>query len=180
MTPHGLLHSPNFHFLSLRERISANAFPLLTDPLLYDRLIRRHQTASEREQQGRSRPYHDKLEADLVRSEAKLEAVHHPDPNSPVVYTRQANGEIIGVEQDQNVGAEPSKDEDWARWVDVMGQRFLRGEDGDFEYARVDRSEEFDDRDEEARAGLEHYLDAEEEKFVGEGRPTGETGVQDF
>lgn len=153
-------------------------FPL--DPLLYDRLIRRHQTASDREQQGRERAYADTLEADLVRSEAKREAVQHPDPNSPVVYSRQANGEIVGFEQDQTLGAESSKEEDWERWIDVMGQRFLRGEDADFEYEAVDGNDDFDDRDEEARAGLERYLEGEKESFVGDGKPTGETGVQDF
>lgn len=152
----------------------------LPDTLLYDRLVRRHQTAAEREQQGRERDYASKLEADLVRSEAKLEAVHHPDPNSPVVYSRQANGEIIGIDQDQSFGEEPSKDYDWERWVDVMGQRFLRGEDGDFDYRAVDQNDDYDDRDEEARAGLERYLEGEEESFVGDGRPSGETGVQDF
>lgn len=156
-------------------------FPLSLDPLLYDRLIRRHQTAAEREQQGRERSYADTLEADLVRSEAKREAVQRPDPNSPVVYSRQANGEIIGVDQDQQTtGSEASREEDWERWVDVMGQRFLRGEDSDFDYATVDGNDDFDDRDEEARAGLERYLEGEEASFVGEGRPTGETGVQDF
>lgn len=120
------------------------------------------------------------MEADLVRSEAKLEAVNHPDPNSPVVYSRQANGEIVGIEQDQTSGADPSKDEDWDRWVDVIGQRFLRGDDTDFDYEAVDGNDDFDDRDEEARAGLERYLESEEEKFVGDGKPTGETGVQDF
>lgn len=161
------------------------------DPLLYDRLVRRHQSAAEREAQGRSRGYADILEADLIRSEAKLEAARHPDPNSPVVYTRQANGEIVGMEQDQlptarRVGHagdgedESEKQADWDRWVDVISQRFLRGEDANFDYSIVDENEDFDDRDEEARAGLERYLEDEEASLVGEGSPEGETGVQDF
>lgn len=128
----------------------------------------------------RERGYANTLEADLLRSEAKISAVQHPDPNSPVVYSQQANGEIVGIEQDQTIGAESSREDDWERWVDVMGQRFLRGEDGDFDYVIVDGNEEFDDRDEEARARLERYLESEEERFVGEGKPDGETGVQDF
>ena len=109
-----------------------------------------------------------------------MNAVQHPDPNSPVVYSRQSNGEIIGVEQEEATVREPTKEESWERWVDVMGQRFLRGEDGDFDYRAVDESDDLDDRDEEARAGLEKYLQDEEEKFVGDGSPAGETGVQDF
>lgn len=64
--------------------------------------------------------------------------------------------------------------------MDVMGQRFLRGEDGDFDYATTDSNDDFDDRDEEARVGLERYLENEDESFVGDGKPSGETGVQDF
>lgn len=170
-----------FHFLFITAKTDQpTRSSFIIDPLLYDRLVRRHLTAPEREQQGRERGYAGTLEADLIRSEAKLEAANHPDPNSPVVYSRQANGEIVGVEQDQTLDAEVPMEEDWDRWMDVMGQRFLRGDDADFDYAAVDGNDDFDDRDEEARAGLERYLEGEEESFIGDGKPTGETGVQDF
>lgn len=45
----------------------------LTDPLLYDRLIRTHQTESERARDRSTRGFAGTLEADLVRSEAKLD-----------------------------------------------------------------------------------------------------------
>lgn len=61
-----------------------------------------------------------------------------------------------------------------------MTQRFLRGHDGDFDYAAVDDSEEYDDREEEERRRLELYIDDQTPEFVGEGLPGGETGIQDF
>lgn len=138
--------------------------------------MRRFQSAEEREKEGRERGYTGTLEADLMRSEAKLEALQHPDPNSPMVYTRASDGSITGVEQDGPVG----KDDAWEKWKDVMALRFLRGDDDEFEYADVDENEEYDDRAEEDRRMLETYLEGEEERYVGEGRPIGQTGVQDF
>jgi hypothetical protein len=68
----------------------------------------------------------------------------------------------------------------WEKWKDVMGMRFVKGDDVDFEYAIVDENDEYDDRAEEDRRHLESYLNEEEERFVGEGRPTGQTGIQDY
>ena len=150
-----------------------------TDPLLYDRLVRRFQSAAEREAEGRARGAAGNLEATLVRSEAKVEALQAPDNGNPLVYERGANGEIVGLEEDasERVGG---KEEGLVRWKDVMGRRFMRGEDKDFDYGTVDNGEEFDDIDEEARGAQDEYFDGEEQKFVGDGRPQGETGVQDF
>lgn len=150
-----------------------------TDPLLYDRLVRRFQSASEREREGRDRGYSGVLEANLVRSEAKMEALRHPDPNSPMVYTRAADGSITGVEQNEDERAH-GRDDGWEKWKDVMGLRFLRGDDGDFDYADVDENEEYDDLAEQDQRRLEEYLEGEDEKFVGDGKPLGQTGVQDY
>ncbi|KAI9757454.1 MAG: hypothetical protein M4579_003470 [Chaenotheca gracillima] len=46
----------------------------LVDPLLYDRCIRRFQSAAEREAEGKRKGYSGVLEADLFRGEAKLAA----------------------------------------------------------------------------------------------------------
>ncbi|KAK3114657.1 hypothetical protein LTR53_006828 [Teratosphaeriaceae sp. CCFEE 6253] len=151
----------------------------LADPLLYDRLIRRFQTADEREREGRERGYTGNLEADLVRAEAKLEALQHPDPNNPVAYRRAADGSIVGVEGGGE-GVVQSRAEGRARWEDSMRLRFLRGDDEDFEYATVDENDEYDDRGEEDRVQLDEYLAKENQEFVGEGLPRGETGEQDF
>ena len=54
-----------------------------SDPLAYDRLIRQHQTAAERESEGRRRGWAGTLETSLLRSEAKLAKA---DPNNPKYF----------------------------------------------------------------------------------------------
>lgn len=152
---------------------------LVADPLLYDRLIRRFLTASEREEEGRQRGFARSMEADLMRSEAKLDALRNPDPNSPISYRRAADGSIIEVEVDEDDRVQ-TREDGVARWKDVMGQRFMRGDDKDFDYKAVDENDMYDDHAEEDRYHLERYLDGQDEEFVGDGSPKGETGIQDF
>jgi hypothetical protein len=121
-----------------------------------------------------------------VRSEAKVEALQQQQNpagdttvqnENPLVYERGVDGAIVGLEEDvsERVG---SKAEGLQRWEDVMGRRFLRGEDKDFEYGVVDEGEEFDDLEEEGRGVQEVWFEGEGEEFVR--TPRGETGVQDF
>ena len=124
-----------------------------------------------------------------MRSEAKVEALaQQQQQNSssssttaqnenPLVYERGVDGAIVGLEEDisERVG---SKAEGLQRWEDVMGRRFLRGEDKDFEYGVVDEGEEYDDLEEEGRGVQEVWFEGEGEEFVR--TPRGETGVQDF
>lgn len=149
------------------------------DPLLYDRLIRRFQSASEREREGRARGVAGGLEASLVRSEAKVDALEHPDAENPLVYERSGGGEIVGLEEDVQDRAE-TKVEGQDRWKDVMGRRFMRGEDKDFDYEAVDGSEVYDDVDEDTRTAQEEYFGEQDEEFVGDGSPQNQTGIQDF
>lgn len=149
------------------------------DPLLYDRLVRRFQTTAEREAEGRAKGYSGVLEADLFRSEAKLDALAHPDPNSTFQYKRGPNGEILEEETDE---IPTSKEEGLSRWRWEMEMRFLRGDDHDFDYATVDDSEEWDDRTQEERDRQDEYFSQEEPSWNLEaGRQvSGETGIQDF
>ncbi|KAK3676837.1 hypothetical protein LTR78_003041 [Recurvomyces mirabilis] len=164
------LHPEYFHGSNLE----------LADPLLYERLVRRFQSSAEREKEGKQRGYTGNLEADLVRSEAKLAALRNPDTQRSVVYQRVEDGSITSTEADRDESAQ-SREEGRRRWEDIMGQRFLKSEDEEFEYADVDENEEYDDRGEIDRKALQRYLDTEEEAFVGEGgKPEGETGIQDF
>ncbi|KAL5357578.1 coiled-coil domain-containing protein-domain-containing protein [Aspergillus floccosus] len=153
----------------------------LADPLLYDRLIRRFQTPAEREAEGRAKGFSGVLQADINRSEAKLDALAHPDPHSMFSYTRGPNGEILAEDRDE---IPTSKEEGEKQWRWEMTLRFLRGEDTDFDYATVDENDEYDDWNEEQ----EKYFDDEEPEWVVEGtdngdvtsRLQGETGIQDF
>ncbi|KAK5707888.1 hypothetical protein LTR97_000427 [Elasticomyces elasticus] len=166
-------------YLDLHPEYTAGSNLELAAPLLYDRLVRRFQSATEREKEVRERGYAGNLEADLLRSEAKLAALKQPDPNEAIAYQRASDGSITGVEADGDERA-ASREEGRARWVEHMRQRFLRGEDDDFEYATVDENDMYDDRSEEDQRQLEDYLAKQDEEFVGEGKPIGETGVQDF
>ena len=168
---------------------------------MYDRCIRRFQTAAEREADGKAKGYSGVLEADLYRSEAKLAALaqstHPPTMNNlsissesssqtnsePLIpfvsYLRGANREII-EEYEEEV---TSREEGIERWKFEMTLRFLRGGDEEFDYRDVDESEEFDEV--EKREKEERWFDEETPEWDGEGGEenvgtSGETGVQDF
>ncbi|KAF2720223.1 hypothetical protein K431DRAFT_286060 [Polychaeton citri CBS 116435] len=119
------------------------------------------------------------LEAGLIRSEAKVYNLRHPDPNNPLAYQRASDGSIVGVDHDIEDRV-TSKEEGFEKWKDIMSRRFVSGDDNDFDYSSVDTNEAYDDNAEEERRKQETYFDKEEAGFVGEGDPAGETGIQDF
>ncbi|KAJ5619307.1 hypothetical protein N7510_003291 [Penicillium lagena] len=131
----------------------------LADPLLYDRLIRRFQTPQEREASGRAKGFSGVLQADLARSEAKMDALAHPDPNAMLSYARGPDGEILAEDRDE---IPSSKEEGEKLWHWEMGLRFLRGDDSDFEYEAVDEDEELDDWSETQ----EKYFEEEEPEWL--------------
>ncbi|KAL1971034.1 hypothetical protein VTN77DRAFT_2868 [Rasamsonia byssochlamydoides] len=154
----------------------------MADPLLYDRLIRRFQTPAEREAEGRAKGFSGILHADLMRSEAKMEALANPDPNAMLSYRRGPDGEIIAEDKDD---IPATKEEGEKRWRWEMEMRFLKGADYDFDYKTVDENDEYDDWNEEQ----ERYFDEEEPEWIVEeghegedpkSRLKGETGIQDY
>ncbi|KAJ5360434.1 Protein of unknown function DUF2052 coiled-coil [Penicillium concentricum] len=153
----------------------------LADPLLYDRLIRRFQTTQEREAEGRAKGFSGVLETDLLRSEAKMEAISHPDPNAMMSYTRGPDGEILAEDRDE---IPPNKEEGERLWRWEMALRFMQGNDTDFDYTTVDQNEDYDDHSDKQ----DQYFEDEEPEWVVDGtrgddaRPNlqGETGIQDF
>ncbi|KAL9128440.1 MAG: hypothetical protein Q9217_002873 [Psora testacea] len=162
----------------------------LADPLGYDRLIRRFQSSSQREAEGRKKGYSGVLEADLWRSEAKMEALREPDHAAKMRYRRDEKGQIVAEEKDEV----PSSKEDGAqRWKKEMELRFLRGDDGEFDYEKVDGNEAYDDHRTFERDEQERWFDEEEPQWTitdkgtvdsqnGDNSPhlVGQTGVQDF
>ncbi|RDW66801.1 hypothetical protein BP5796_09550 [Coleophoma crateriformis] len=171
-----------------------NADLELQDPLLYDRCVRRFQSAAEREADGRSKGYSGVLEADLYRSEAKLAALAGSQsselasqrPSSPnstvpfVSYVRGENGQVLPEEEDE---IPQSKEEGFERWKFVMTLRFLKGEDQDFDYKAVDENDVLDPIENQEKE--EKWFDEEEPEWVSgeeEGKESlgGETGIQDF
>lgn len=187
------LHEDYFSSPNLELAGSPPVYNLLTlysdawaDPLLYDRLIRRFMSASEREADGRKKGYSGVLEADLLRSEAKLAALAHPDPESSTTYQRGVNGEIM-PEKKGDIPA--TKEEGQEAWREHITWRFLRGDDDDTDYPAIDDSEEYDWLEEKRRDEEDQYFGQEEPSWrlengseVGHGDLVlqGETGVQDF
>ena len=129
--------------------------------------------------------YSGVLEADLWRSEAKIEALTNTKDAGTMTYKRGADGEILAEERDE---VPKTKEEGMQRWRKAMELRFLGGKDEDFEYATVDEGEEFDDRGVEEREEEEKWFAEEEPRWVGDTQDDrseelqveGETGVQDF
>ena len=158
----------------------------LADPLLYDRMVRRFQSAAEREAESRRKGFSGMLESDLFRSEAKLAAIQanldNPTSSSLYTYTRGPDGEIIEQEEGGIDEMPMSREEGWEVWRYEMEMRFVHGRDGEFDYDVVDGDERLDDGGEGELDRFECYLDGEEPRWdvpVGH-LPVGETGVQDF
>lgn len=153
----------------------------LADPLLYDRLIRRFQTAAEREAEGRRKGASGQIATDLWRAEAKKDALSQPDPYSLFTYNRGPQGQILEEDKDD---IPMTKEEGHAWWTDVMTQRFLSGADDDFEYKKVDGNAKYDHPELE-RDLQDAWFETMESDFDsdGEGKEkvlTGETGIQDY
>lgn len=151
-----------------------------TYPLLYDRLVRRFKSPAEREAEGKRKGFSGILEADILRGEAKMEALQHPDPESLFTYKRGPDGEILAEEKDE---VPLDKADGLQQWILAMETRFIRGADDDFTYEEVDENEEYDDRTIEEQEAAEKYFDEEEPQFVEKTRNAelqGETGIQDF
>ena len=125
------------------------------------------------------------MEADLWRSEAKVDAFTNPESAVSMRYSRDASGGIVAEEKDE---VPETKDEGMQRWRKEMELMFLRGADPDFDYEEVDQSEDYDDRVLQEREAEERWFEKEEPSWVEEsnhdadraGRLTGQTGVQDY
>ena len=147
--------------------------------------MRRFQTAAEREAEGRKKGYSGTLEADLWRSEAKMDALAQPSDGPITRYPRGQNGQILGEAKDE---IPKDKEEGLRRWREQIEHMFLRGDDGDFDYSQVDGSEDYDDRITEEREAQEDWFDEEEPNWAidcdaasaSDKTPQSQTGVQDF
>jgi hypothetical protein len=149
-------------YLEVHPEYFSDASLELADPLLYDRLIRRFQTATEREAEGQRKGASGQIASDLWRAEAKKDALSQPNPNSLFVYNRGPQGQILEEDKDD---VPMTKDED-------------------FEYKTVDANVKYDDPEQE-RELQEAWFESMESDFDsdGEGKEkvlTGETGIQDY
>lgn len=120
------------------------------------------------------------LEADLARGETRLSALateaagEQREDLSPARHRWHAASDIDNPWD----GEANTKEQGSELWREFLRERFIRGGDEDFDYAKVDGNEELDvvlRRDEE-----DQWFDDEEPSWVGDRDAAGETGVQDF
>ncbi|KAG5749607.1 hypothetical protein H9Q72_004295 [Fusarium xylarioides] len=146
----------------------------LADPVLYERLVKRFQSASEREAEGKAKGYGRTLEADLQRGELKLSRLKDGD-------IENSGGDL------EHPWEKPAADKAHGLllWHAFLEERFVHGLDEDFDYKPVDADEDLDTMI--RRDAQDAWFDDEEPSWVDENEssaqlPTrqGETGVQDF
>ncbi|KAL2135020.1 hypothetical protein VTI74DRAFT_10057 [Chaetomium olivicolor] len=184
----------------------------LADPLLYDFLIRRFQTPAEREAEGKAKGYARVLEGSLLRGEERMAKLREQtieknaaapsgSSTSPTAVSQSNGGGGGGgrADKEEDVGTSFSslnaelspppktKQEGRAQWEEFLRDRFIRGEDDDFDYAVVDEDDEYDALEREERE--EAWFEDEDpgwasEESDGGGKAEkvlhGETGIQDF
>ena len=162
------------------------------DPVKYEALIRHFQTRAEKDAEAQRKGYSRVLEGDLMRGEAKLAALkasltpaENGTDGEDTAAPRQGdeNGSAAGG-ADYDNGIEPAtKEEGRELWNEFLTERFVRGEDPDFDYSKVDDDEGLDtmERQDEQDA----WFDNEEPAWASDHEADermlhGETGIQDF
>ncbi|EAQ90027.1 hypothetical protein CHGG_06646 [Chaetomium globosum CBS 148.51] len=178
------------------------------DPLLYDSLIRRFQTPSEREAEGRKKGYARVLEGSLLRGEERLaklreQTVERNQDDSIAITTTTTvietttssttttNGteapnptqspspspfSALTASQTASLAPPPkTRAEGRAQWEEFLRDRFVRGEDADFDYAPVDADDEYDVLEREERE--EAWFEDEDPGWADSGESAGESGT---
>lgn len=161
------------------------------DPVKYEALIRRFQSQAEKDAEAQKKGYSRILEGDLMRSEAKIAALkasltgeNGVDSEDPTTSRQGDGNNLAAAGADYDNGVEPvTKEEGRELWNEYLTERFVRGEDSDFDYSKVDDDESLDamERQDEQDA----WFDEEEAAWVSDSGNDakalhGETGVQDF
>lgn len=155
------------------------AFLHLIDPVLYERLVKRFQSASERTAEGKAKGYGLTLEASLLRGESNLANLKE-SVKSPYAPDSNRNG---GIDDPWDATA-MNKEHGLELWRQYLEDRFVKGDNQEFEYNKVDEDESLDtvERSEEQ----DKWIEDEEPSWVGQDvndkgvERKGETGVQDF
>ncbi|KAK2597363.1 hypothetical protein QQS21_006060 [Conoideocrella luteorostrata] len=166
--------------MNTHPRLEAVVLPVFDGlyPILYERLIKRHQTSQERQEEGVTKGYARILEADLARGETRLSALATEAAGEQrTEFTATAKWKPrLDIDHAWNEEA-TSKEQGRELWKGYLTERFVQGGDEDFEYSAVDGDEELDG--EERQAEVDKWFDDEEEGWDN-GEKTGETGIQDF
>lgn len=161
------------------------------DPVKYEALVRRFQSQAEKDAEAQKKGYSRILEGDLMRSEAKIAALkatltgeNGRDGGDPTASHQGDGSSLAGIGVDYDNGVEPvTKQEGRELWNEYLTERFVRGEDSDFDYSKVDSDENLDNM--ERQDQQDAWFDDEEAAWASDSGTDaralhGETGIQDF
>ena len=117
------------------------------------------------------------LQSSLLRGEAKLESLRQ-EHESEVDEGNESRPRKPdwSVASEEELPESERKTRDLEQWNNLVTERFVAGEDDNFDYTIVDQDPSFDGDWKEQKI-VDEWFDDEEEHF--ESRD-GETGVQDF
>lgn len=158
---------------------------LFVDPVLYERLVKRFQSASERTAEGKAKGYGRTLEASLLRGENTLAGLASAKEATSSLYAGRSNSSVnLTLDNPWDAPAN-DKQQGLELWRTFLEERFIRGGDEEFEYKKVDGDEELDVWE---RTGDEERWFEDEEPSWAEGyrkggreeARKGQTGVQDY
>ena len=140
-------------------------------------MVRRFQSAAERESDGRRKGYSGTLEADLLRAEAKAHAIA-----TTTSASRNDVDETVDLFHLPNLNGRASseKEHGLAQFKEIIQSRFLAGDDQDFDYGLVDQNPAYDDRDLEREQENRWFDDEEPTTHHNNHLLKGQTGIQDF
>lgn len=128
-----------------------------------------------------------------MRSEAKLAVLTATLPGvdgiagDGMAAPDGGDGNILvaggGTDDDNGVDTATTKEEGRELWNEFLAERFVRGDDPDFDYTRIDEDESLDAM--ERQDAEDAWFDDEEPAWASSDesnvtKPCGETGVQDF
>ncbi|KFA47512.1 hypothetical protein S40293_02168 [Stachybotrys chartarum IBT 40293] len=146
-------------------------------PVLYAHLIKQFQTPAERAAEGKAKGYGLTLEADLLRGESKMFKLSSTTTGRDTVTNTQNSLDAKLDESWDQPAADRAQGQQL--WRVFLSERFILGDDEDFDYTTVDGNEEYDmmERQDEE----EKWYDEEEPGWeAGASSRYSETGVQDF
>ena len=139
-------------------------------------MIRRFQSPSEREADGRKKGYSGVLETDLLRADAKAQAIAASRNNARDLEDRTLNISDCEVDNVENLDKAQALDV----FKKILRSRFMEGNDEDFDYSLIDHNPLYDDKS---------MIKDQEDQWFDDEDPTassqnpnlrGQTGIQDF
>lgn len=124
----------------------------------------------------------------MRRGEAKLAQLAAGSSQSAEQHHQDGTGAgPLNIGLDTPTADPETKDEGRQRWDNYLRQRFITGDDDDFDYDPVDADDSLDvlERREEEDAWFDDEepkwsIDDEDSNHRAQQKPEGETGIQDF